>query len=58
LETKYVFAILAVVFVLLGVVRLARDRGRWHPQRRTWLLIGAIFAAVSAWLWFVRTGSA
>jgi len=33
-------------------LRLARDGGRWHPQSRTWLLIGTIFGAVSGYLFY------
>ena len=45
-EIKYVFAILAVVFVVLGLVRLVRDPGRWHPQSRSGVPHRRIFAAV------------
>jgi drug/metabolite transporter (DMT)-like permease len=49
---KYVLAALAVAFLILGAGRLIRDRGRLHPQSRTWLLIAAIFGGVSAWLFY------
>jgi hypothetical protein len=39
------------VFVLSAAVRYARDGWRIGPASRTWLLIAAIFAIVSAWLW-------
>jgi hypothetical protein len=48
MATKYIVAALAVIFLVLG---FARD-GPSHPQTRTWLIIGAIFAAVSAWLFY------
>ena len=51
MAAKYVVAVLALLFLVLGFVRLARDRGRIAPASRTWLLVGAIFALVSAWLW-------
>lgn len=45
---KYVFAVLAVVFLASGMARGGPSR----PQGQTWLLIGAIFGAVSGWLWW------
>jgi hypothetical protein len=51
---KYILAALAVVFLLAALVRLSRGGGIAHPQTKTWLLIGVIFAAVSAWL-FAQT---
>jgi len=50
--TKYILGALSVVFLILGVSRVGRDAGRSHPQSRTWLLIGVIFGAVSAWLFY------
>jgi len=50
--TKYILAALSVVFLILAVSRMARGGGAAHPQSRTWLLIGVIFAAVSAWLFY------
>jgi len=47
---KYILAALALVFLVAGAARWLRDGGRAHPQSRTWLLIAAIFGAVSAWL--------
>ena len=54
MTTKFIFAGLAVVFLVAGSMRAAR-LGLAHPQPRTWLLMAGIFAAVSTWL-FV-TGS-
>jgi high-affinity Fe2+/Pb2+ permease len=45
---KYILAGLAVLFIVMGIVR----GGPSHPQSRTWLLIGVIFSAVSAWLFY------
>jgi DMSO reductase anchor subunit len=42
---KYILGPLAVIFLALGAMR-----GWRHPQGRTWLLVGAIFAVVSVWL--------
>jgi hypothetical protein len=47
---KYILATLSVVFLALAFTRLVRDGARAHPQSRTWLLIGVIFALVSAYL--------
>jgi hypothetical protein len=47
---KYILAAASCAFLLATVVRLARDGGRPHPQSRTWLMVGVIFAGVSAWL--------
>lgn len=48
---KWVLAVLAVVFLALGALRLARDGGRLAPASKTWLIVGFVFALVSAWLW-------
>ncbi len=52
MAAKYILAVLAVVFLSLAVVRLVRAPARTtlHPQAKAWLLIGGIFAAVSAYL--------
>jgi hypothetical protein len=52
MAAKYILAVLSCAFLIAGLVRLARDAGRSHPQSRTWLLIGVIFGAVSAWLFY------
>jgi hypothetical protein len=46
---KYILAALSLLFIGLAVMRLP-TRGAGHPQVRTWLLLGGIFGAVSAWL--------
>ena len=50
MAAKYILAALSAVFLVLAASRLARGGRASHPQTRTWLLIGTIFAAVSAWL--------
>ena len=52
MATKFVMAGLSLFFLMIGILRLTRDGGRWHPQSRTWVLIGAIFGAVSAYLFY------
>ncbi|HWT45053.1 MAG TPA: hypothetical protein VN085_03765 [Vicinamibacterales bacterium] len=42
---RYILGALAVIFLILGTAR-----GWRHPQGRTWLTVGVIFAAVALWL--------
>lgn len=42
-----ILTVLAAVFALLVVMRLARQRGQWDAASRTWTLIAIIFAIVS-----------
>ena len=49
MAAKYILALLSVGFLIAAARRLARD-GQLQPQSRTWLLIAAIFALVSGWL--------
>ncbi|MDP6582348.1 MAG: hypothetical protein QF681_16970 [Vicinamibacterales bacterium] len=49
--TRYILAVLSVVFLVAAWIRITRD-GPAHPQTRTWLLIGAIFGIVSGWLFY------
>jgi uncharacterized membrane protein HdeD (DUF308 family) len=51
MDIKLIFAVLGPVFLLLGVAKWVSAR-RLHPQAKTWLIIGIIFSAVAAWLWF------
>jgi hypothetical protein len=53
---KYILAVLACAFLTAGGLHLGRDGGKQHPQSRTWLLVGAIFGIVSAWL-FLSPGN-
>ena len=50
MAAKYILALLSVAFLVAGALRLSRDAGKLHPQSRTWLLVGGIFAVVSSWL--------
>ena len=52
MAAKYILAALSVVFLLMGLAGALRVRGCPRPQHRTWLLVGVIFAAVSAWLFY------
>jgi hypothetical protein len=48
---KYIFAVIGLGFLLAALVR---GGGVANPQSRTWLIVAAIFGAVSAWLWTRR----
>ena len=48
--TKYILAGLSIVFLALALARMAG--GKAAGQARAWLLIGVIFGAVSAWLFY------
>ena len=52
MPTKYILGGLSVLFLILAVSRIGRTGAASHPQSRTWLLIAAIFGAVSAWLFY------
>jgi len=47
---KYVLAVFAVFFIAAALVGLSRGDRISHPRTKTWLLVGVIFAVVSAWL--------
>lgn len=51
LDAKTVLAVLGPLFLALGVWRAA-SAGRLVPQARTWLIVGVVFSAMAAWLWF------
>jgi len=51
MQTRYVFGCLSLVFLVLGFVRLLREK-RMVPAARTWLILGVIFGIVSSWSWF------
>jgi hypothetical protein len=50
MPAKYILAVLAAIFLLAAAFR--RTTGGPPARSRTWLLVGAIFAAVSTWLFF------
>lgn len=51
MDAKPIFAILGPALVLLGVLRSVQS-GKHAIQGRIWMLVGGIFSAVAAWLWF------
>ena len=52
ISAPIVITVLAVLFVGLAMARAVRDGSLSHPRTRTWLLVGAIFGAVSAYLFY------
>jgi hypothetical protein len=50
-SAQLVFAILGPVFLVLGAWRCIGAR-KLVPQARAWLIIGLIFSAVAAYLWW------
>jgi len=50
-SARLILSVLAVAFLVFALIRMSRNNGRIDPASRTWLLIAAIFGAVSAWLW-------
>lgn len=53
ITAQLIFTVLGPLFLLLGAWRCI-SAGRLVPQGRTWLLIGVIFSAVAAWLWWLQ----
>ena len=51
MQARTILTILALVFLAAAALRMVRERGRIGPAGKTWWLVGAIFAAVSVWLW-------
>jgi cytochrome c oxidase assembly factor CtaG len=50
MAAHYILGLLAGVFLVLGALRSVCE-GQVGPAARTWLMIGVIFGAVSAWTW-------
>jgi hypothetical protein len=48
---KYILGALSLVFLGAALLRLSSDGFRVTPASRTWLIVGAVFAAVAGWLW-------
>ena len=49
---RYIFVALSALFLLLAIGRCLRDGSMKHPRTRAWGLVGLIFGAVSAWLFY------
>lgn len=52
MDARIILAVASAIFLVAGAVRVARDHGRFGPAARTWLMVGAIFGVVAAFLWF------
>lgn len=50
MDAKYILGVVSLAFFAAGTKKLVRNRGTLSPQCRTWMLVGAIFGAVSLWL--------
>lgn len=53
---RYILSLIAAVFLVLALARIARDGGRIGPASRTWLIVAVVFAAVSIWLFIGGPG--
>jgi hypothetical protein len=53
MAARYMLAGLAVAFLVASLVPLVCRRAL-DPRRKTWLVIGLIFAAISVWLFSQR----
>ena len=49
---RYIFAVLALLFLAAGIGRFSRGRAGSHAAGRTWILLGTILGIVSAWLFY------
>jgi uncharacterized membrane protein HdeD (DUF308 family) len=47
---KYILAALAAIFLVAAAASYVSAGRRWQASARTWLLVAAIFGAISAWL--------
>jgi hypothetical protein len=47
-----IFPLVAAVFLVLGTRRLYREGWRKSIAARTWIIVGMVFALVSAWVWY------
>jgi hypothetical protein len=52
MAAKYILVVIGAGFVAAALIRVFLGGEVLHPQTKTWLLIGVIFAAVSAWLFY------
>ena len=53
---KYILVAFAVAFLVAAAASYVRA-GQWKASARTWLLVAAIFGAVSAWLHYAVSAS-
>jgi hypothetical protein len=55
LSARGILAALSVGFLVFAFLRMRRRGNARDAAARTWLIIGVIFAIVSAWLWFAAS---
>ena len=55
IDARLIFAVLGPLFLLLAAWSYSRA-GSLVPQAKAWLIIGIIFSAVAAWLWWYQPG--
>lgn len=51
IDARLIFTVLGPLFLLLAAWRYS-SASSLAPQAKAWLIIGIIFSAVAAWLWF------
>jgi len=54
MRAELILAALAVVFAAVTIIDVMRKGRGWTPARRTWIKVAAIFALVSALLYFFK----
>jgi hypothetical protein len=52
MNAKYILGAISAVFLILAISRIAGGSRVTEPKTKTWLTVGLIFGAVSAWLFF------
>ena len=50
MNAGYIFGALSLVFLALAARNILRGGPATHPQTKTWIIIGAVFAGVALWL--------
>lgn len=51
LGAKHILLVAGMIFLLLAATQVTLDRGYVASLAKARLLVGSLFAAVSAWLW-------
>ena len=51
MSARLILSVLAAAFLLFAIRRMTLNGGQVDPAARTWLMVAAIFGAVSLWLW-------
>jgi hypothetical protein len=48
-DPRRLFPVLAIAFAVVAAIRFMHER-QFGPAVRTWVMLAAVFAAVSAWM--------